>query len=149
MGTWGREPPILLRCALVSGHMAVDSRMRASRTTRDLQQRSEREDAMSLSRRHFFRNLGLGSAGLLSTSFVIGRGREAMAFETAVSPVADDGGFIRISSNENARGPGRSTIDALRTNISPRVGRGYPPDNTADLVATIADFYGVGRDHVI
>ena len=36
---------------------------------------------MSLSRRHFFRNLGLGSAGLLSTPFIIGRGREAMAFE--------------------------------------------------------------------
>ena len=104
---------------------------------------------MSLSRRHFFRNLGLGSAGLLSTSFVIGRGREAMAFETGAWQAPDDGGFIRISSNENARGPGRKTIEALRNTISPRVGRGYPPDNTAELVATIADLYGVGRDHVI
>ena len=61
----------------------------------------------------------------------------------------DDGGFIRISSNENARGPGRKTMDALRNTITPRVGRGYPPDYTGDLVATIADIYGVGRDHVI
>ena len=38
---------------------------------------------MSLSRRHFFRNLGLGSAGLLSTPFIVGRGHEAMAFELA------------------------------------------------------------------
>jgi histidinol-phosphate aminotransferase len=104
---------------------------------------------MSLSRRHFFHNLGLGSAGLLSASFVIGRGREAMAFEESAIQAPDDGGFIRISSNENARGPGRKTIDAIRNSISPRVGRGYPPDNTADLVATIADLYGVGRDHVI
>jgi histidinol-phosphate aminotransferase len=107
---------------------------------------------MSLSRRHFFRNLGMGSAGLLSTSFVIGRGREAMAAATfdggAVQP-PDDGGFIRISSNENARGPGRKTIDALRNAISPRVGRGYPPDYTGDLATTIADVYGVSRDNVI
>ena len=43
--------------------------------------RLEKEDSMSLSRRHFFWNLGLGSAGLLSTPFVIGRGHEAFAFE--------------------------------------------------------------------
>jgi histidinol-phosphate aminotransferase len=104
---------------------------------------------MSLSRRRFFRNMGLGSAGLLSSSFVVGRGREAMAFEAASIQPPDDGGFIRISSNENARGPGRKTVDALRNSISPRVGRGYPPDNTADLVATIADVYGVGKDRVI
>src|SRR5262245_25807826 len=104
---------------------------------------------MSLSRRHFFRNLGLGSAGLLSTSYIIGRGHEAMAFEAGAIQPPDDNGFIRISSNENARGPGRKTIDALKNSISPRVGRGYPPDNTADLVATIAETFGVGRDHVI
>jgi histidinol-phosphate aminotransferase len=104
---------------------------------------------MSLSRRHFFRNLGLGSAGLLSTPFIIGRGHEAMAFETGALQPPDDGGFIRISSNENARGPGRKTMDALRSSITARVGRGYPPDYTGDLVATIADVYGVSRDAVI
>ena len=104
---------------------------------------------MSLSRRRFFGNLGVGSVGLLSAPFIIGRGREAMAFEAATVQPPDDGGFIRISSNENARGPGKKTIDALRNAISPRVGRGYPPDYTGDLAATIADIYGVGRDHVI
>ena len=104
---------------------------------------------MSLSRRHFFGNLGLGSVGLLSAPFIIGRGREAMAFEVEGLQPPDDGGFIRISSNENARGPGRKTMDALRNTISPRVGRGYPPDYTGDLVATIADIYGVSRDNVI
>jgi len=94
---------------------------------------------MSLSRRHFFRNLGLGSAGLLSTPFIVGRGHEAMAFEAGALQPPDDGGFIRISSNENARGPGKKTMDALRNTISPRVGRGYPPDYTGDLVATIRE----------
>ena len=104
---------------------------------------------MSLSRRHFFRNLGLGSAGVLSTPFIIGRGNEAMAFEAGALQPPDDGGTIRISSNENARGPGRKTMDALRSSITARVGRGYPPDYTGDLVATIAEVYGVGKDNVI
>ena len=104
---------------------------------------------MSQSRRHFVRNLGLGSAGLLSTPFIIGRGSEAMAFEAGALQPPDDGGFIRISSNENARGPGKKTMDSLRNSITPRVGRGYPPDYTGDLVATIAEIYGVGKDNVI
>jgi len=104
---------------------------------------------MPASRRRFFRDVGLGSAGLLSSSFIIGRGREAMAFEAVGMQPPNDGGTIRISSNENARGPGRTTIQALQNAISPRVGRGYPPDYTGDLVGTIADLYKVGRDHVI
>ena len=110
---------------------------------------TQKEDSMSLSRRHFFRNMGLGSAGLLSTPFIIGRGHEAMAFEGGALQPPDDGGVIRISSNENARGPGKKTMDALRNTLTPRVGRGYPPDYTGDLVATIAEIYGVSREHVI
>ena len=104
---------------------------------------------MPSSRRRFVRDLGLGSAALLSTSYIVGRGREAMAFEAGGLQPPDDGGFIRISSNENARGPGRKTVDALRNAISPRVGRGYPPDYTGDLVDVIAGVYSVSRDHVI
>src|SRR5438093_7465106 len=104
---------------------------------------------MPVSRRRFFRDVGVGSAAVLSSSYIIGRGREALAFEGAGMQPPDDGGTIRISSNENARGPGRKTVDALRNAISPRVGRGYPPDYTGDLVETIAAHYSVGRDHVI
>lgn len=102
----------------------------------------------SPSRRNFVRTLGLGGAGL-STAYIIGRGREAMAFEPGGMPPPDDGGIIRISSNENARGPGKAAIDALRDAISPRLGRGYPPDYTNDLVETIARHYKVSRDNVI
>lgn len=103
---------------------------------------------MSVSRRNFFRTLGLGSAGL-STSFIVGRGREAMAFQAGTMPLPDDGGMIRISSNENARGPGRKAMAALQAAISPRVGRGYPPDYTGELVDTIAATYSVNRNSVI
>ena len=103
---------------------------------------------MSQSRRSFFRTLGLGSAGL-STSFFAGRSREAMAFQASALPAADDGGVIRISNNENNRGPGKGTLDAVRSAISPRAGRGYPPDYTDALVDTIAGVYGVNRNSVI
>ena len=105
---------------------------------------------IELSRRRFVRNIGLGGAGL-SAALVIGRGREALAFEgetqQALQPPAD--GLIHIDSNENARGPGQSSIDALRRAISPRVGRGYPPDYVGELTRTIASHYGVATDRVI
>ncbi|MEZ5294532.1 MAG: aminotransferase class I/II-fold pyridoxal phosphate-dependent enzyme [Vicinamibacterales bacterium] len=103
---------------------------------------------MSVSRRSFVRTVGVGAG--LSTAFIIGRGREAMALETAgaLQP-PDDGGFIRINSNENARGPGKSAIDALQAGISPRVGRGYPPDYIDVLVDTIASTYGAKKENVI
>jgi len=103
---------------------------------------------MSPSRRDVVRTLGLGGAGL-STALIIGRGREAMAFEAGAMPPPDDGGVIRISSNENARGPSRTAITAIRDALTPRLGRGYPPDYTNDLVDAIARRYGVGRDSVI
>jgi histidinol-phosphate aminotransferase len=101
---------------------------------------------MSVSRRGFVRTVG--TVGL-STSFIIGRGREAMAFDSAVIQPPDDNGFIRISSNENARGPGRTAVDAIKGAVSPRMGRGYPPDYTGDLNQTIATAFGVARDRVI
>ncbi|MBI4476341.1 MAG: histidinol-phosphate aminotransferase family protein, partial [Acidobacteria bacterium] len=103
---------------------------------------------MSLSRRTFVRTVGLGGAAL-SSAFIIGRGREAMAFEADGLQPPEDGGTIRISSNENARGPGKKSIDALHKAISPRVGRGYPPDHVGDLVETISGIYQVGRESVI
>jgi len=105
---------------------------------------------MSLSRRNFVRTVGLGSAGL-STAFVIGRGREAVAFEGAAVQALQppDDGLIHIDSNENARGPGQSSIDALHHAISARVGRGYPPDYVGELGKTIAARYGVDTDRVI
>jgi len=75
---------------------------------------------MSLSRRGFVQTVG--SVGL-SGAFISGRGREAMAFDAAAIQAPDDNGFIRINSNENARGPGRSAIEAIKGAVSPRVGR--------------------------
>lgn len=103
---------------------------------------------MPVSRRRFFRTVGTGSA-VLSAEFLIGRGREAEGAEAAVLQAPDDGGFLRIDSNENPRGPGKSAIDAIRASMTARMGRGYAPDNVMELYATIASTWGVDRTNVI
>ena len=104
---------------------------------------------MSVSRRGFVRTVGLGATGVLSAPFIVGRGSEAAAFEPGPQQVQYDDGIIRISSNENARGPGQSAIEAIRAAMSPRMGRGYPPDHTDTLVEAIAEVRGVQRENVI
>ena len=104
---------------------------------------------MSLTRRGFARTVGLGTAGVLSSSFIIGRGREAAAFEPELADDPDDDDIIRISSNENARGPGPKAMAALHQTITTRTGRGYPPDHTNELVATIAEKYRVEDASVV
>ncbi len=103
---------------------------------------------MSLTRRGFARTVGLGTAGLLSSSFIIGRGREAAAFEPEWAEDPFDDPIIKLSSNENARGPGPSTLKALHSAISARAGYGYPPDHTGDLVTAIAGIDGVEENNV-
>ena len=104
---------------------------------------------MSQSRRGFIRSIGLGTAGLVGSSFIIGRGREAAAFEPAGSTLLLDDGILKISSNENARGPGPNVMRAIQEAVTPRLGRGYPPDYTADLVDTVAAYNGVAPDNVV
>lgn len=104
---------------------------------------------MSLSRRGFVRTMGVGTAGVLSNAFIIGRGLEAGEVGPELLQEPYDDGHIRISSNENARGPGPSAIRALHETISPRAGRGYPPDHTNELISTLAQRYRVAEDNII
>ena len=108
-----------------------------------------KEDVMSLTRRDFAQTIGLGAAGVLSSPFIVARGLEGAEFEPESAQMPYDDGFIRISSNENARGPGSSVIQAVHNTISFRAGRGYPPDHTNELVTTIAEKHGVQRNNVV
>ncbi len=104
---------------------------------------------MSVTRRGFVRTVGLGTVGMFSTSFIIGRGSEAAAFEPDAPPARPDDGIIRISSNENGRGPGQSAIQAIHDAMTPRMGRGYPPDGVNELRETIARKHGVAVSNVV
>ena len=101
---------------------------------------------MSLSRRAFVRSLGVGGASALSTAWV-GRSREALAWGSdtleGASQAAPQQGAIRISGNENARGPGKAALEAMREVMDGNVGR-YGGDVTRRLPEAIARRVGHG-----
>ena len=103
---------------------------------------------MSLSRRAFVRTLGIGGASAFSTAWVVGHGREALAW--GPDPVeemlqaSDDTVIIRLSGNENARGPGKAALDALNGRADFKVGRYQRDISREDLPAAIAKRLGNG-----
>ena len=104
---------------------------------------------MSLSRREFVRSVGWGGTGMLTLPFIISRGREelsALGIEGQNPPLIEPG-FIRISGNENPRGPGDAALRALEGRASYKVGR-YP-DNPPGLADTIGGLYGARADNVL
>jgi len=102
---------------------------------------------MAVSRRSFVRTVGIGGAGL-STAYLVDRGDRSAVAAQAQAP-ADSDAIIRLSNNENNRGPGRSVLNAVQASATSRLGRGYPPDHVNALVDAIAGFEGVGRTSVI
>ena len=114
---------------------------------------------MALSRRAFVRRLGLGSAGLASASFIIGHGREelvAFGFEdleleaemqrqrAAMPPDA-----IKLSSNENLRGPSPKVIEVLKRHPSAALGYGYPVPSRRAFTEALARAHNVEPQNVI
>jgi histidinol-phosphate aminotransferase len=108
---------------------------------------------MSLSRRGFLHSFG--ERRTVSGAFLAARGLEA---HFAAGQFSKDGrplgppapGEIRISSNENPLGPGKSALDAILGKF-PEASR-YPFNSTpldSDLVATIATKYGTKPENVV
>jgi histidinol-phosphate aminotransferase len=110
---------------------------------------------MPVSRRGFLRLVGM-EAGPLSGAFLSARGLEAHLAEAQTQgsrtrpmlpPGVDE---IRISSNENPLGPGKTALDAILGKF-PEAGR-YPFNSTpadGDLVAAIAAKYKVKPENVV
>jgi histidinol-phosphate aminotransferase len=101
---------------------------------------------MALSRRAFFRTVGVGGAGVFSSAFLTRAELLAMAQQGA-STVPYDPDAIVININENPRGPGDAALEALRGRVTHRVGR-YP-DNVQELSATIGKMWGGKPDNVL
>ena len=101
---------------------------------------------MSLSRRSFFRTAGAAGVGLMSSRMITARGREAFAGLQA-APARTASKVIRISSNENAYGPGPAALGAAREVLGPAAGR-YP-ENAPQLAAAIAKQLGVDPQNVL
>lgn len=118
---------------------------------------------MPVSRRSFVKSAGVGSVGLLSAPLIGARGMEAeRGYEAPWSKVLAPGPFaseqraayrlaapgaVRLDSNENPNGPGKTALDAIRAMFeeAPR----YPDRATTDLASTIAGHFKVTPEHVL
>ena len=109
---------------------------------------------MALSRREFVRRFGAGGgAAVASSAWVIGYGREELLAlgqgqgqaPRAMGPPA----LVRLSSNENLRGPSAKVLEVLRTHPSSNLGLGYPPENLANFVQAVATFQNAKPENVI
>jgi len=101
---------------------------------------------MALSRRAFFRTVGIGGAGVVSSSFLTRAELLAMVQQGAATMPYDPEAIV-INGNENPRGPGEAAIEALRGRITHRVGR-YP-DNVAELTEIIGKKWGGKAENVL
>jgi len=109
---------------------------------------------MALSRREFVRRFGAGGAAVASAAHIIGYGREellAFAGDAQAQEVrrTTGAGTIKLSSNENLRGPSPKVLEVLRQHPSKDLGLGYPPPNVAAFHETIATIYGAKPENVI
>lgn len=110
---------------------------------------------MALSRRDFVRRLGVGGVAVASASHIIGYGREelwAFTGEAQGRGAGRGGGppvSIKLSSNENLRGPSPKVIEALKQHPSKDLGLGYSPPSVSAFVDTIAEMYGAKPENVI
>ena len=103
---------------------------------------------MKMTRRGFVGTVGLGSAaGLLASAGLTSK--KANAASSYEAQAVYDGGIMQLNQNESARGPGPKTMEAIRSHVNKRVGRGYAPDHVNELRATLAEGYGVTTDNVI
>jgi histidinol-phosphate aminotransferase len=111
---------------------------------------------MPVSRRGFLRLVGRAESSPISGAFLSARGLEAHFAEaqaqgrTARPPLPPGVDEIRISSNENPLGPGKTALDAILGKF-PEAGR-YPFNSSpadADLVAALAGKYKVKPENVV
>ncbi|HEU4629012.1 MAG TPA: aminotransferase class I/II-fold pyridoxal phosphate-dependent enzyme [Gemmatimonadaceae bacterium] len=109
---------------------------------------------MPLSRRSFVRTVGLGGAGMLTAPLIGARGREALAAELragagigVVEPTALAAGVIRLSSNENPRGPCAAALRGLQGALGEASRYPFAPPEA--LRTAIAAAHGVSIENVL
>ncbi len=101
---------------------------------------------MSVSRRAFVRNVGVGGAAVLAGVFG-GRGSEAWAGSGGQAPAPAAGGLIRLDSNENPAGPSPGALAAAQRAL-PEASL-YPYRSGTDLPDAIARSLKVPRENVL
>jgi histidinol-phosphate aminotransferase len=106
---------------------------------------------MALTRRNFVRNVGIGAAGALTSSYIGARGRENFIWQ-AIEPSlhAVEPGMIVISSNENPMGPGKKVIDAIQAAFGEDGRRpGRYSGSARDLIDVLAKKHAVKPANIV
>jgi histidinol-phosphate aminotransferase len=116
------------------------------------------EAVMAFSRREFVRLLGAGGAAVASSSAsVIGYGREDLfalegyqqgGGQRGQRPAMTGPAPIRLSSNENLRGPSPKVIEALKAAPDRNLGLGYPPVHQREFTEVIAKMWNTQPNNV-
>lgn len=108
---------------------------------------------MAFSRREFVRRLGAGGAAVAAASHIVGYGREgllAFEFQGRGGQRAMGGPApIRLSSNENLRGPSPKVLEVLRSHPSKDLGLGYPPPNQSAFQEACAAMDGAKPNNIL
>ncbi len=110
---------------------------------------------MAFSRREFVRRLGAGGAAVASASAIIGYGREDLLAFTGQGGGQRNGAPaggpapIRLSSNENLRGPSPKVLEVLKAHPSKNLGLGYPPPNQSAFTDACAAMDGAKPNNII
>lgn len=103
---------------------------------------------MTLTRRRFIQQVGIGAAGLFTGTSLISQAAFGQTREAALAGIYD-GGIIQLNQNESARGPGPNTMKAIHAAINKRVGRGYAPDYFNELKTSLSEHFDIGTDHIL
>ncbi len=107
---------------------------------------------MPLSRRAFVQTVGVGAAGVLTSSYIGARGREHSVwsiFEPSLQALEPN--VICLASNENPVGPGQKVLDAVHAAFGPTgatPGR-YSFDGGQELIEQIAKKFKVKPENVV
>jgi histidinol-phosphate aminotransferase len=105
---------------------------------------------MAFSRREFVRRLGAGGAA--AASIISYRPEDLFALEQGQrggARPAGGGDIIKLSNNENLRGPGPKVIEALKNHNFSNLGLGYPPPSLNAFVEACAAMDGAKPNNVI
>jgi histidinol-phosphate aminotransferase len=105
---------------------------------------------MSLSRRSFMRSVGVGGAGLVTTT-ALGRqiGPWSLNFEAALE-AQGAARPLMLHNNENPVGPGKAAIDAMRAVLgADGVKTGRYPSNSQALIQGIAKNFNVPPENIM
>src|SRR6266480_466454 len=100
-------------------------------------------NTMSISRRKFAQLLGAGAATVVVRPLV----SFAKPTQSVTTPLAEDGGIVRLSANENPYGPCPKALQAMADSFG--VACRYPDEHNNVLIDKLAKLNGVNHDQIL